>query len=138
MRKTGLILAMFLGAAVCLSGCGFQEGAGATITVIKATPTPTPSPTPEVTPTPIPTPTPEVVTETTASGIVVTKQDGVYYATDDVNLRADASTEANVVSAVVKGTQLNSTGVCDNGWIQVNLDGTSVYASGDFVSTTAP
>lgn len=45
MRKAGLA-ALLLGAALCIPGCGFEEGAGATVTVIQATPTPIPTPTP--------------------------------------------------------------------------------------------
>lgn len=37
MRKAGLA-ALLLGAALCIPGCGFEEGAGATVTVIQATP----------------------------------------------------------------------------------------------------
>ena len=61
MKAAG-IMALVLGAVLCLSGCGYTEGAGATITVVKETPTPIPTPTPEATPTPVPTPTPELGT----------------------------------------------------------------------------
>ena len=75
MKKAGLAV-LLLGAALCIPGCGFEEGAGASVTVIQATPTPIPTPTPEATPTPEVTPTPEPVVEQTASGVNVTKQDG--------------------------------------------------------------
>ena len=133
MKKAGLAV-LLLGAALCIPGCGFEEGAGATVTVIQATPTPIPTPTPEVTPTPEATPTPEPVVAQTASGVNVTKKDGTYVANADVNLRADASADATLISGVTSGTQLTSTGVCDNGWIEVT------YVSGDYVSAveTAP
>lgn len=133
MKKAGLAV-LLLGAALCIPGCGFEEGAGATVTVIQATPTPIPTPTPEVTPTPEATPTPEPVVEQTASGVNVTKKDGTYVANTDVNLRADASAEATLISGVASGTQLTSTGVCDNGWIEVTYNGQTAYVSGDFVS----
>ena len=93
MKKAGLAV-LLLGAALCIPGCGFEEGAGASVTVIQATPTPIPTPTPEATPTPEVTPTPEPVVEQTASGVNVTKQDGTYVANADINLRADASADA--------------------------------------------
>ena len=67
MKKAALAV-LLLGAALCIPGCGFEEGAGASVTVIQATPTPIPTPTPEATPTPEVTPTPEPVVEQTASG----------------------------------------------------------------------
>ncbi len=132
MKRAG-ILALILGAMICLPGCGFSEGAGATVTVVRETPTPTPTPTPEATPTPEPTPVPEYPTEQTASGVVVTKIPGTYTASTDVNLRADASAEAALVTGVTSGTQLTGTGVCENGWIQVEYNGQVVYGSGDYL-----
>ena len=139
MRKAGLA-ALLLGAALCIPGCGFEEGAGATVTVIQATPTPIPTPTPEVTPTPEATPTPEPVVAQTTSGINVTKQDGTYVTNADVNLRSDASADATLIHGVATGTELTSTGVCDNGWIEVSYNGQTAYVSGDYVSKveTAP
>ena len=136
MKKAGLAV-LLLGAALCIPGCGFEEGAGASVTVIQATPTPIPTPTPEATPTPEVTPTPEPVVEQTASGVNVTKQDGTYVANADVNLRADASADATLIAGVSNGTQLTSTGVCDNGWIEVSYEGQTAYVSGDYVSAVA-
>ena len=61
-----------------------------------------------------------------------------YYASSELNLRSDASADADLISSVAAGTQLNSTGVCENGWIRVDYNGQTCYASGDFVTTTAP
>ena len=122
------------GALFCLSGCGFQEGAGATVTIVRETPTPTPTPTPEATPTPEPTPTPAVETETTAAGVTVQKISGQYVTTSDVNLRRDASTDAEIAYGVVTGTALTGTGICDNGWIQISYDGQTVYALGEYLA----
>ena len=129
MKKVGLAV-LLLGAALCIPGCGFEEGAGASVTVIQATPTPIPTPTPEATPTP-------AVVEQTASGVNVTKQDGTYVANADINLRADASADATWIAGVTSGTQLTSTGVCDNGWIEVSYEGQTAYVSGDYVSAVA-
>ena len=64
----------------------------------------------------------------------VTKQDGTYVANADINLRADASADATWIAGVTSGTQLTSTGVCDNGWIEVSYEGQTAYVSGDYVS----
>ncbi|MBQ1491679.1 MAG: SH3 domain-containing protein, partial [Blautia sp.] len=118
MKKAGVLLCAVGLSALLLSGCGFEEGAGATVTIVHETPTPIPTPTPEPTPTPVPTPTPSIATETTASGVVVSKIPGTYVTTTDVNLRDDASADANLIGGVMGGTELTGTGVCENGWIQ--------------------
>jgi uncharacterized protein YgiM (DUF1202 family) len=89
-----------------------------------------------VTPTPEATPTPAA--EQTASGVKVEVKSDTYYASSELNLRSDASADADLISSVAAGTQLNSTGVCENGWIRVDYNGQTCYASGDFVTTTAP
>ena len=136
MKKAGFLV-LLLGAVLCLPGCGFDEGAGATVTVIEATPTPIPTPTPEAPPTPEATPTPAPVIVQTASGVNVEKKDGVYVTNTDVNLRSDCSTDATLVTGVASGTQLTSTGVCENGWIEINYNGQTLYASGDYLSPVA-
>ena len=85
---------------------------------------------------PISTPTPAA--EQTASGVKVEVKSDTYYASSELNLRSDASSDADLISSVAAGTQLNSTGVCENGWIRVDYNGQTCYASGDFVTTTAP
>lgn len=135
MKKAGLI-AMALGFALVMPGCGFTEGTDAIVTVIEATPTPIPTATPEpvATPTPEATPTPAVVTEQTPGGVTVTVQSGTYTATADINMRSDASTDAEVLVGIASGTQLTGTGVCDNNWVRVEYDGKTGYVSGDYVS----
>lgn len=129
-----LLLVLILG----ISGCGFDPAIYSTVQIMKVTPTPEPvaTPTPEAvaTPTPEPTPVPEVVTEQTPSGIKVEVKAGTYTTTADVNLRADASTDAQQVSGAAAGTQLTGTGVCENGWIRVEYEGQVCYVSGDFVT----
>ena len=106
---------------------------------IEATPTPTPEPTPEATPTPEPTATPVQETSQTAAGVTIVKQDATYYATSDVNLRTDCSTDAQIIQGVASGTALTSTGVSQDGqWIEVNFNGQTCYISAQFASTTAP
>lgn len=146
--KKKCILALILGAAFMAQGCGFTEGTDAVVTVVDATPTPEPTEAPKETP----TPTPEAeaaadaadstaqtaATEQTPSGINVTVQDATYYAVEGVNLRSDASADADFVAGVLSGEALKCTGVCDNGWIRVDYNGQTCYASGDYVSTTPP
>ena len=57
---------------------------------------------------------------------------------ESTDASADASADAELVTSVAAGTTLNSTGVCENGWIRVDYNGQVCYASGDFVTTTAP
>ena len=136
MKRAGLLIAV-LGLALCLPGCGFTEGTDAVVTVVRATPTPVPTPTPippSPTPTPEATPTPAPVIEQSPSGINVEKKNGVYtVATANLNLRTDATPDATVFSSAQEGTQLISTGVCENGWIRVDWQGQTLFASGEFV-----
>ena len=60
------------------------------------------------------------------------------HAVEGVNLRSDASADAEFVAGVLSGEALKCTGVCDNGWIRVDYNGQTCYASGDYVSTTPP
>ena len=149
--KKKCILALILGAAFMAQGCGFTEGTDAVVTVVDSTPTPEPTEAPEETATPTPEATAEAdstaaadptaqaaATEQTPSGINVQAQDATYYAVEGVNLRSDASADAEVVAGVLSGESLKCTGICDNGWIRVDYNGQTCYASGDYVSTTPP
>ena len=129
---------LVLGLAFAVQGCGFDPTIDSSFMIVKVTPTPEATPTPEVTPTPEATPTPEVTTEQTASGVNVEVKEGTYYAASELNLRSDASADADLVASVASGTELKSTGVCDNGWIRVDYNGQTCYASGDYVTTSAP
>ena len=60
----------------------------------------------------------------------------MYTASTDVNLRADASPDAALVIGVMAGTELTGTGVCDNGWIQIEYNGQVVYGSGEYLTQT--
>lgn len=149
--KKKCILALILGAAFMAQGYGFTEGTDAVVTVVDSTPTPEPTEAPEETATPTPEATAEAdstaaadptaqaaATEQTPSGINVQAQDATYYAVEGVNLRSDASADAEFVAGVLSGESLKCTGICDNGWIRVDYNGQTCYASGDYVSTTPP
>ena len=135
-RKYWLALLM-IGMAICLSGCGYDIAEDTTVTVVRATPTPSPAPTPTPAPaTPTPTPIPF---EQTASGVNIRPEANTYYTTAGINLRSDCSTESQAVGSVMQGVQLEGTGVSEDGkWIRVNYNGTTVYVSADYVTTTAP
>lgn len=45
----------------------------------------------------------------------------------------DASAEADIVYGAPAGTQLTGTGICENGWIQIEYEGQVVYGSGDYL-----
>ena len=122
--KKSLWLVLVLGLAFAAQGCGFDPTIDSSVMIVKVTPTP------EATPMP--------AAEQTASGVKVEVKSGTYYASSELNLRSDASSDADLISSVAAGTQLNSTGVCENGWIRVDYNGQTCYASGDFVTTTAP
>ena len=143
MKRVG-ILALILGFALCIPGCGFTEGTDAEAVVVRATPTPQATPTPippTATPTPEATPTPVPVMEQTPSGINVVVQQATYTVNSDLpnglNLRKDADPNAESIGTVPSGFELTSTGVCENGWIRVDYQGQIVFASGDFVTQTA-
>ena len=116
--KKSLWLVLVLGLAFAAQGCGFDPTIDSSVMIVKVTPTP--------------------AAEQTASGVKVEVKSGTYYASSELNLRSDASSDADLISSVAAGTQLNSTGVCENGWIRVDYNGQTCYASGDFVTTTAP
>ncbi len=136
--KKPLWLVLVLGLVFAAQGCGFDPTIDSSVMIVKVTPTPEVTSTPEVQATPTPEETPTPAAEQTASGVKIEVKTGTYYASSELNLRSDASADADLVASVASGTQLNSTGVCENGWIRVDYNGQTCYASGDFVSTTAP
>lgn len=149
--KKKCIMALIIGAAFLAQGCGYEEGTDAVVTVVDSTPTPEPTEKPKATATPTPEAAADstadgaadpsaqtAATEQTPSGINVQAQDATYYAVEGVNLRSDANAEAEFVAGVLSGESLKCTGVCDNGWIRVDYNGQTCYASGDYVSTTPP
>lgn len=152
--KKKCIMTLIIGAAFLAQGCGYEEGTDAVVTVVDSTPTPEPTEKPKLTATPTPKAAADstadgaaaaadpaaqtAATEQTPSGINVQAQDATYYAVEGVNLRSDANAEAEFVAGVLSGESLKCTGVCDNGWIRVDYNGQTCYASGDYVSTTPP
>lgn len=160
--KKKCIMALIIGAAFLAQGCGYEEGTDAVVTVVDSTPTPEPTEKPKATATPTPKAAADstadgaaaadsttagtadpaaqtAATEQTPSGINVQAQDATYYAVEGVNLRSDANAEAEFVAGVLSGESLKCTLVSViNGWIRVDYNGQTCYASGDYVSTTPP
>ena len=147
--KKKCIMALIIGAAFFAQGCGYEEGTDAVVTVVDSTPTPEPTEKPKATA----TPTPKAAADSTADGAAAA--DSTTAGTADpaaqtaateqtpsgINVQAQDATynaEAEFVAGVLSGESLKCTGVCDNGWIRVDYNGQTCYASGDYVSTTPP
>ena len=109
--------------------------------VVKAVTTPTPSAKGEitVTPTPISNLTPTQKGAQTASGVNIIKQNAIYYVVEDVNVRSDCSTEAELITGTTVGQELTSTGVSEDGqWIEVTINGQVGYVLASMVDKTKP
>ncbi|MBS5064836.1 MAG: N-acetylmuramoyl-L-alanine amidase [Hungatella hathewayi] len=76
-----------------------------------------------------------IMTETAPSFTDVSET--VYVTGDQVNLRADASTSAEIVTALSKGTSLKRTAVSDT-WSRVVYQEKTCYISTQYVSTVQP
>lgn len=53
--------------------------------------------------------------------------------TDGLNVREEPNTDAEVITQVASGEQLDIVEILEDGWIAVDLDGENVYVSGDYV-----
>ena len=125
--KKKCILALILGAAFMAQGCGFTEGTDAVVTVVDSTPTPEPTEAPEETATPTPEATAEA--DSTAAADPTAQAAATEQTPSGINVQAQDA---------LSGESLKCTGICDNGWIRVDYNGQTCYASGDYVSTTPP
>lgn len=99
------------------------------------TPTVTPEPEFELEPELVAEPVNELeyTVDQTPSGVSVLEAHGVYVATANLNVRQDCTMAAERVGTVPKGTILESTGVCENGWIRVIYNSETAYVSGNYV-----
>ena len=109
-------------------------------------PSPTNTPTPAPTNTPMPAPTntsipeptirtlPALSEESSPGGIHIEAQHAVYITDSNLMLREDASYDAKTVYVVPAGTELVSTGICENGWIRIEYYGGNVYVSEKYVT----
>lgn len=62
----------------------------------------------------------------------------IVYATDIVNIRAQADENGELVTTVPAGTALTRTGYTDNGWSKLDYDNKECYVKNDYLSTEAP
>lgn len=53
--------------------------------------------------------------------------------TDGLNVREEPNTDAEIITQIASGEQLDIIEIMDEGWIKVDLDGEEVYVSGDYV-----
>lgn len=103
--------------AVSMTACGFGKNDELEpAEVVTATPTPSPTPTPKVTatPTPTPTPVPELANKTV-------------YANDNVNVRASAATDGEIVGSLQPGESVTALDNPKDGWVRIQLDGADGY-----------
>lgn len=54
--------------------------------------------------------------------------------TDKLNVRAEANTDSDVYTQVLKGEELEYVETLDNGWVKISLDGEDAYVSAEFVT----
>jgi len=54
-------------------------------------------------------------------------------ATSSLNVRSNWSSDSEILGSVRYGTDLTVTGLCENGWVQVQYKGETAYVSGDYV-----
>ena len=60
------------------------------------------------------------------------------WATETVNVRSDASSDASRVGGLTRGSSVTRTGVCSNGWSQVEYNGSTAYVYSDYLTTEEP
>ena len=54
--------------------------------------------------------------------------------TDALNVRSSWSADSKILGTVRYGADLNVTGLCENGWVQILYKGETAYVSGDYVT----
>ena len=70
---------------------------------------------------------------------VLTKNSsGTMYATASVNVRADHSSDSEILGALKKGQAVEITGTTDNGWVRVKFNGATAYVFADYLSWSEP
>lgn len=54
--------------------------------------------------------------------------------TDKLNVRAEANTDSDVYTQVLKGEELEYIETLENGWVKISLDGEEAYVAAEFVT----
>ena len=70
--------------------------------------------------------------------VFTTDQSGTMYATVDVNIRDQYSTEGTILGVLKKGSSIEITGKTDNGWTRVRYNGQRGYISSNYLSWSEP
>jgi len=52
---------------------------------------------------------------------------------DGLNIRSSWSKDSDILGVVPYGTELNVTGICENGWVRIDYKGKTGYVNGDYV-----
>ncbi len=60
------------------------------------------------------------------------------WATETVNVRSDASSDASKLGSLSRGSSVTRTGACSNGWSRIEYNGSTAYVHSDYVSTEEP
>jgi len=97
-----------------------SPSSSAKATTTTSTSTPKPKPTPSPTPTPEPTVT------------------GHLYVTTALNVRADPTQDAEVLTVLATGTEVAVTDNAEGDWVQIGYDDEFAWVNGDYLSETKP
>jgi len=77
-------------------------------------------------------------TETTANAVSVKAVNETVWASTQVNVRAEASTDSEKVGTIKKGTKLTRTGVLSNGWSRVTYKDKDRFIASSYLTTKDP
>ncbi len=77
-------------------------------------------------------------TEATKGAVSIKAVDETVWATADVNVRADSSTDAKKVGTLKKGKKITRTGVLNNGWSRVKYDNKDCYIASSYLTLKDP
>ena len=70
--------------------------------------------------------------------VFVSDSKGTMYATVDVNIRDDYSTDGAILGVLLKGQSIEITGTTDNGWTRVKYNGKKAYISSNYLTRSEP
>jgi uncharacterized protein YgiM (DUF1202 family) len=77
-------------------------------------------------------------TENTSQTSSIEEVNETVYATDGVNIRAKASSDAEKLGSLAAGNSITRTGKLSNGWSRVEFGGTTGYIKSDYLTTEKP
>ena len=77
-------------------------------------------------------------TEATKGAVSIKAVDETVWATANVNIRADSSTDAKKVGTLKKGKKITRTGVLNNGWSRVKYDNKDCYIASSYLTLKDP